>query len=177
MIKKSLVALAVTFSLVTFSGCGKKEIAQHEKVTINKGQVATKIAIGSNLDTLNLKDQFDKNGTISASTKKAVFAFTKPTGHLVIEYLNSKNEDFLAKNNIQVIADVSRIPSLILNYVVLSDLQKSKYQILMFLDEKVSAEYRNEKNPDSIMVVTLDNLKVTGVSFVTSLEDFKKEIE
>ncbi len=177
MIKKSLIVLAVTFSLVAFAGCGKKEIVQHEKMTINKGQVATKIAIGSNLDTLNLKDQFDKNGTISADTKKAVFAFTKPTGHLVIEYLNSQSEDFLAKNSIQVIADVSRIPSLILDYVVLSDLQKSKYQILMFLDEKVSAEYRNEKNPDSIMIVSLDNLKVTGVSFVTSLEDFKKEIE
>lgn len=177
MIKKSIAALAMTASMIVFTGCGSKEIVEHEKVTITSGEVAAKIAIGSNLDSLNLKDQFDKNGTINTNTKKAVFAFTKPTGHLVIEYINTQSEDFLTKNNIQVIADVSRMPSLIRNYVVLQDLQKSKYQILMFLDEAVSANYRNSKNGDSVMIVDLDNLKVTGVTFVSNLADFKKEIE
>ena len=75
MIKKSLLALSITTTLL-FTGCGNKEVTPHEKVTIENGQIAPKVVIGSNLE-LTLNDQFDKPHSIKADSKKVVFVFTK----------------------------------------------------------------------------------------------------
>ena len=169
----SATALAVT---LTLTGCGSKEVVPHEKVTIEKGQIAPSITVGSNIE-LALNDQFDKAHKIEESTKKVIFVFTKATGHLVKEFFNTKSEDFMQKRGIQFVADVSPMPSLILEYAALPDLKKHKYPIMLIRDEKISPEFKNEANKEAIMIVNLDKLKVTNVKFVSNINDFQSEIE
>ena len=176
MLKKTLIALALTGGMITFAGCGNKEVAPHEKVTIEQGQIAPKIAVGSNIE-LALTDQFDKAHKIEESTKKVIFVFTKATGHLVKQFFNTQSEDFMEKRDIQFIADVSPMPSLILEYAALPDLKKHKYPIMLIRDEKIAANFKNEANAEAIMIINLDKLKVTNVKFVSNINDFQNEIE
>lgn len=169
----SATALAMT---LTLTGCGSKEVAPHEKVTIEKGQIAPSISVGSNLN-LELNDQFDKAHKIEENTKKVIFVFTKATGHLVKQFFNTQNEDFMQKRDIQLIADVSPMPSLILEYAALPDLKKNKYPIMLIRDEKIAPNFKNEANSEAIMIVNLDKLKVTNVKFVSNINDFQSEIE
>jgi hypothetical protein len=175
MIKKSLLALSITTTLL-LTGCGNKEVAPHEKVTIEKGQIAPKIIVGSNLE-LSLNDQFDKPHSIKADTKKVIFVFTKATGHLVKSFFNTKDTDYLEKNSIQFVADVSPMPKVILDYIAIKDLKKHKYPIMLIRDENIAPNFKNEANSEAIMIVTLDKQKVTNVKFVSNINDFKSEIE
>jgi len=169
----SATALALTLAL---TGCGSKKVVDHEKVTIEKGQIAPKIVVGSNMD-LALNDQFDKAHKIEESTKKVIFVFTKATGHLVKQFFNTQSEDFMQKRDIKFVADVSPMPSLILEYAALPDLKKHKYPIMLIRDEKIAPNYKNDANSEAIMIVNLDKLKVTNVKFVSNINDFQNEIE
>jgi len=177
MIKKTLVALAIAGSMLAITGCGKKdEIVQHKMMTLESGDIAPKIKIGSNLE-IELKDQ---NGTIhqlTNSTRKVVFAFTKLTGHLITDFLATKDDNFLTKNEIFYAADVSRMPSIILDYAVLPGIKKLNYPMILLLDEAVADTYKSTENGESIMIVTLDKKKITKVAFVSNIEDFQTAIK
>ena len=69
------------------------------------------------------------------------------------------------------------MPSLILEYAALPDLKKHKYPIMLIKDENVAPNFKNEANSEAIMIVNLDNLKVTNVKFVSNINDFQNEIE
>ncbi len=177
MIKKTLVALAIAGSILAITGCGKKdEIIQHKTITLESGDIAPKIKIGSNLE-IELKDQ---NGTLhqlTDDTKKVVFAFTKLTGHLITDFLATKDNDFLIKNKMFYVADVSRMPSIILDYAVLPGIKKLNYPMILLLDEAVADTYKNTTNGESIMILTLNKKKVTKADFVSNIEDFQTAIK
>ena len=174
--KKNILTATVLAAMLTLSGCGNKEVTPHEKVTVEKGEIAPGIVIGKELK-VELNDQFDKPHTIKEDTKKVIFVFTKATGHLVKAYFNTKPVDFMEKNHIQFVADVSPMPKVILEYIALKDLKKHKYPIMLIRDEKIAPNYKNDANSEAIMIVNLNKQKVTGVKFVSNIEDFKSEIE
>ncbi|MCH9813778.1 MAG: hypothetical protein K0U47_07520 [Epsilonproteobacteria bacterium] len=176
-IKKEIVSTALITAMLTLTGCGDKEVIQKDKVTIQEGKIAPKINIGSTLEGLSLQDQFEKTHTLKESTTKVIFVFTKATGHLVNEYLKTQSEDFLEKRDIQFVADVSRMPSLIRKYVAMPDLQKSSYPIMLIMDEEVSAAYKSETHSESIMIVSLDKYIVKNVNFISTLNDLQQEVE
>ncbi len=174
--KLNILSAGAIALILTLSGCGNKEVAPHEKVTIEKGQIAPGLTVGSNIE-LSLNDQFDKAHKIEESTKKVIFVFTKATGHLVKQFFNTQSEDFMQKRDIQFVADVSPMPSLILEYAALPDLKKHKYPIMLIRDEKIAPNFKNEANSEAIMIVNLDKLKVSNVKFVSNINDFQNEIE
>lgn len=174
--KTKILATTILATTLTFTGCGSKEVVDREKVTIEQGQIAPKIVVGSNLE-LAVNDQFDKPQKIGENTKKVIFVFSKATGHLVKEYLKTKSEDFMQKRDIQFVADVSPMPSLILEYAALPDLKKHNYPIMLIRDEAIAPNYKNDANSDAIMIVNLEKLKVTNVKFVSNINDFQGEIE
>ncbi len=177
--KKSLLfSLFFITTLSLFVGCQSKvkdPTAKAEVVT--DGKISEEVTIGSKIDSFTLKDQFDKNQTLKSDTKKLILVFKKATGHLVKEYFNKKPVDFMEKNHIQMIADVSGMPSIILTMFALPDLKKHKYPIMLIKDEKLSKKFGNKKYSEKIWIVTLDNFVVKNVTFVTNEKDFDREIK
>jgi hypothetical protein len=58
---------------------------------------------------------------------------------------------------------------------ILPDLRKLKFPILLINNDKLSAEYSKGMNKEDIVVVTLDNLKITNIQNLkdaTELESF-----
>ena len=147
---------------LSFIGCSSKSDE-------NKN-VEAKLAVGKSLADLKLNDQNEKPTTLTQDTKIVFFSFAKPTGHACNEFLESKPANFLAEHKAVYVADVSAAPSLIKKMFVLPDLKELKFPILLINDDRLSAEYSKGMNKESIVVVSLDNLKITKIQ---NLKDAK----
>ena len=158
--KKILAILAIT---LLFLGCSSKS----EDTT----NVEAKLAVGKSLKDLKLNDQNEKPETLSADTQIIFFSFSKPMGHACNEFLESKPADFLAQHHAVYVADVSPAPSLIKKMFILPDLKELKFPILLINDDKLSAEFTKGMDKDSIVVVHLDNYKITKID---NLKDAKE---
>jgi hypothetical protein len=120
--------------LVLLSGCGGDKLENKEQVVVNKGTISSGIIIGKALEPFTFKDQFDKPISLDKTTKKVIFAFTKPTGHIMRVYMGLKKEDYLSKRDILFVADISGMPSIIAKMFAIPDMKESKYSILLIKD-------------------------------------------
>ena len=157
--KKIITALAIA---LLFLGCSSN--SQENK------NVEPKLAVGKSLATLHLNDQNEKPETIAPDIKTLLFSFSKPIGHACNAFLESKPTNFLAEHKAVYIADVSPAPTIIKKMFILPDLKDLKFPILLINNDKLSAEFTKGMNKDSIVVVTLDNLKITKIQ---NLKDAK----
>jgi len=175
--KKNLILwLVVLLSLLT-SGCSKKEIEDKKEVVITSGKISSAIVIGKELPIYEFQDQFDKKHSLNSNVKKVIFVFAKPTGHLMRVYLDAKETDYLSKRDIDFIADVSGMPSIIFKMFALPDLKESKYSIMIIKDKEESKLFRIEEQKNAIMIISLENKIVKSVKFVTNETDLKNEID
>jgi hypothetical protein len=175
--KKIKIIGLVLYLILLFNGCGDKKVEYKKKVTIDKGIISNGVIIGQKLKDYSFSDQFDKLHKLTNKVKKVIFVFTKPTGHLMRVYLSDKEEHYLSTRNIDFIADVSKMPSIIFKMFALPDLKDSKYPIMIIKDATKSKRFRNEKNKNSIMMISLDNKIVKNVKFVTTKADLKNELD
>ena len=153
------------FSTLFFIGCSSDKALEN---------VDAKLQVGKSLSTLKLNDQHKKPQTIPADTRFVIFSFSKPVGHMCNTFLASHSPDYLPKHHVVYVADVSPAPSIIKNMFILPDLEKLKFPILLINDDLLSAQYTKGINKDKIVVVYLDNLKITKISYVNDEKELEK---
>ncbi|MCJ7764594.1 MAG: hypothetical protein MUP09_01465 [Thiovulaceae bacterium] len=161
--KNVLLALIVA---VFFLGCSKGEPIA----------VESKIVVGNSLETLELNDQFGKPRSLSADTKKVIFAFSKDMGHMSNAFFDKKEPDFLAEHKAVFIADVSGAPSLIRSMFIMPGLKEFKHPVLVTEDEKVAASYCIQENSDKVMILDLDNFIIKNIRYATSEDELSKAL-
>jgi len=169
-----LVVAIFTLTLA-ISGCSNK-VEERPLVKVENGVIAPAIEAGKKFQIGTLKDQFDRTGNIDEDAKKVIMVFAKSTGHLVKDFLNTKPKSYLDERKVIFIADVSKMPSMIFEYVALPDLQKYKYPIYLILDESISKKFRNDRYKDYVMIIDLDKSIIKKVRFVTTTKDLEKII-
>ncbi|MEA3383813.1 MAG: hypothetical protein U9Q20_03930 [Campylobacterota bacterium] len=133
------------------------------------------IVLNKNIEQFELFNQFDKKQSIKQDTKKIIFAFKKASGHIVKDFLASKEAEYLSKRDALFVADVSAMPSVI-RWFVLDDLDKYNYSIILIEDDEISDKYKDEKNIEKILVVSLDNLKVIKIEHFDNVEDLESSL-
>ncbi len=163
MKKAIIMLLTATLFLV---GCSNNKELQ-EKAT-------AKLEKGKSLKDFQLKDQHGTLKQLPQDTKYVIFSFSKPTGHVCNEFLNSLPADYLAKHHAAYVADVSPAPSIIKNMFILPDLKKLKFPILLINDDQLSAEYSKGMKKDTIVVVVLNNMKIVDIKNLHTKEDLEK---
>ncbi len=171
--KRAILLTCMVFTLL-ISGCGDDKTANLETKKINV--LTQDIKVGEFFKNITIKDQFDKPKMLSGQTKKIIFVFTKKSGHTVKELLDSKSNDYLSKKNIAFIADISGMPSIIANMFAIPDLKKHKYSIMLIRNEDNAKKYENEKYKDYIIVVGLNNFKITSITLVGTAKNLEKII-
>ncbi len=134
-----------------------------------------KIEIGENFQSIKLKDQFDKIHQINKDTKNIIFTFKKSTGCQVKEFFSTLEKKFLSKRNALFVMDISKVPS-ILKFIVLSDLKKYKYPIVLLEDEKLNKNYITSENIDKIMLIKLDNLEIKDIKYFKTAIKLKEAL-
>ena len=159
--KKFLLGLLFAVMVV---GCSSKENTQN---------VEAKLVVGKSLSTMQLKDQHEVLKSIDNNTKIVFFSFSKPIGHTCNEFLSSKEPDFLQKHNAVYVADVSPAPSIIKNMLILPDLKKLKFTILLINDDILSAQFSKDMNKDTIVVAFLENKKIVKIKNLKTKDDLE----
>ena len=116
-----------------------------------------------------LPDQFDKPHEVSNNTKLLIFAFRKKDGHILREYLKSHEANLLEKNHAMFIADISKVPVIIRNMVILKDFKKSAFPVVIIYDKKISKLLNDNK--EKIVVMHLDNKKITKIEHFSTEQE------
>jgi len=120
--------------------------------------------VGSKLK-FKLPDQFNKPHTLNSDIKKVMFVFTKATGHIFKTFMADKDEKFLNKRSMVVVADVSGMPTIILNTFAMPDFQQSKYPVLLIYDKNMAKRLKEGKDTKKVVLLTLKNNKVTKIEY------------
>ncbi len=141
-----------------------------------KVDVEQKTVVGNSLETLKLNDQFEKPQTLSADTKKVIFAFSKDMGHMSNEFFDKQDANFLAEHSAVLVADVSGAPSLIRSMFIMPGLEEFKHTVLVIEDENVAASYRIDEHKEALMILDVNNFIIENISYVASEEELAKAL-
>ena len=136
--------------------------------------VFSSVIVNQQIKNFNLLDQFGNKYQISKTTNKLIFAFKKDSGHLVKDFLATKESKYLSKKDILFIADVSAMPSFIKFFVL--PITGYDYSIVTLDNDELSKYYKNEKFIEKIMIVTLNNLNVVDIKYLDNIIDLEREI-
>lgn len=134
------------------------------------------LKVGSDVD-FALPDQHDKLHTLSNNTKKVIFVFAKPTGHIVKQYLSTQPSNFLVSKDMLFVADISPMPVAIRNLMAVPDLKKSPFSVLLMFAPALTTPFFDESKKDKIIVATLDNKKITNVVYAANEKEFLEAIK
>ncbi len=130
--------------------------------------------IGSTI-AFTLPDQFDRPQHLSADTQKLIFVFTKPTGHIFRSWMAYHDTaDYLAQHKITAVADVSAMPTVILNTFAMPDFRKSKYSIELIYDKQMAARLKEGQAVDKVIIMSLDHGRVIAIDHAASVEEMNK---
>ena len=133
---------------------------------------ATTMATGESIE-FTLPDQFDKAHTLSEETKTLVLTFAKESSHVARDFLQTQDDDYLSSRNAYYIADISPMPTVIRNAFAMPDLKESAYPVILIYDGTIAAKFRDDAQKDSIMIVSLENKKITSVKFAEDADTLK----
>ena len=129
---------------------------------------ANSLTVGSNLPTLTVKDQFEKEFTIDAKIKTIIFSATKDESATIKDFLVTKDKNYLTTNNIAYVADITGMPSLISKFFALPKMKDYSFSIRL-IDQDNKALFPVEQ--DKIAIISLDNSKITDVKYIKTTED------
>jgi hypothetical protein len=136
--------------------------------------IANPLSVGSDVSSIKIQDQFEKENTISANIKTILFASDKETSDLLKDYLLSKDADILKRNNAVYIADISGMPSLISKFIAIPKMKKYPFSILL-LDDTNKNNFTKEEG--KIIVYTLENSKIINISKISKKEELESIIK
>jgi hypothetical protein len=111
----------------------------------------------------------------STLSKLLICSFGKETGKLISSYFNAQNADYLAKNDIKLIADVSSVPSLLRSTFILPKMKKYSFEILISTQSDFSDQFPPKE--DRLTVIKLENSVVQSITFVGNETELKGSIE
>jgi len=169
LIITTIAMLAVIAALIGF---GSKEIFDKEGYFAKSTNALT---VGSDID-FALPNQHDEIHSLQNDTKKVIFVFSKPMGHIVKNYLASQPKEFLPSKNMLFVADISPMPVAIRNFMAMPDLKKSKYSVLLIFEPTLAKPLLDEENKDKIIVATLENKKIASVTYAVTEKEFLEAI-
>ena len=140
-------------------------------------KVNAKLVVGKSLTNLTLNDQFGKAHTLSADTKKVIFAFSKDAAHTCNDFFVTQKPSYLSDNKTVFIADVSAAPSLIRSMFIMPGLKDFKHTVLILDNKAEAAPFRKDVENEKVVVVYLDNEKITAIKTLDTAKELQETIE
>lgn len=133
---------------------------------------ANEYKVGEKLEPINLKDQFNKEHNISKLPKTIVIAFEKESSYVFNEYMKNTNTNFLIKNNILFLADISQMPSFVTTTFALPKMRKYNYDVLLINEEDTAFKYPYKE--DKLTIIKLQNNTIQSINFASSVSELEK---
>lgn len=130
------------------------------------GLFADALKEGMPIQAPTIKDQFEKNVSITPQTKQIIIAYTKSQGDVMKAFLEA-NPNYLSENNALYLMDATTVPGIVMSMFMMPKFKKYTYAIGLLETEKDVAYF--PKKEDRMTVITLDNLNVTAIDFKEKL--------
>jgi len=143
----------------------------------NDASITPKLVVGKSLANLQLKDQFEKQHTISPDTYKILFVFNKASGHICNDFLKTQKVTYLQDHHTQFIADVSAAPSLIRSMFILPGLKDLKYPVLLLDSKELAAPYRKGMDSEKIAIVYIINDEIKEIKELSTAQELQQALE
>ena len=137
-------------------------------VLLGLSAFANSLTIGTDIPTLTVKDQFEKDHTVDANIKTIIFSATKTEGTTIKEFLLTKDKDYLTTNKAVYIADITGMPSLITKFIAMPKMKDYPFSVLL-IDEANKTLFPVKE--DMISIISLENGKVTDIKYVKSVAE------
>lgn len=144
-------AIIVSILFVSYSFCNTYEVSKK-------------------IDKFSLFNQFDKKVTIDENIKYMLVSFGKNSSETINDFIE-ENQGVLTKNNIVFIANISKMPSIIIKMFAIPKMRSFKHNILLVYDEN-NNNFKEKQN--YITLYKLDKLVVKKIDFLESKEDLQR---
>jgi len=133
------------------------------------------IDINATIEPFTLNDQFGVEHNIEVRPKFLICSFGKSTGKLISSYFDAKDKEYLNKYDIELLADVSGVPSLLRKTIVIPKMKKYSFEILLSDDKKFSKNFPQKE--DNLTVIKMENGVVKNIIYCSDEDELKDAIE
>lgn len=123
--------------------------------------------IGQQLEAQTFKDQFDKEGKLTATTKYLFFSASMQAGKVIKGAFNELGIDQkkLDQQNILYVSDIRAMPKAISEMFAIPKMKKYAFSVNFLEDDEKSANWPQKE--DALTIMVLDDLKVQKVQYFT----------
>lgn len=126
--------------------------------------LAQAAGVGDTLPALSLNDQFDRPHTLTTDVKRVYYTRDMAGSKLMKAVLEQNGQQRLDAQQAVALSDLSGMPGPIRNMMALPGLKKRSYAIWLDLEGSTATLLPNEA--DSVAVIDLQALRITGVQFI-----------
>ena len=133
------------------------------------------IDINTTIEPFILEDQFGTQHNIQVRPKILICSFGKNTGQLISEYFGEKGKDYLNQYDIELIADVSHVPSLLRKTMIIPKMKKYSFEILLSSDKTFSEQFPHKE--ENLTILKLENGVVKEIIYAKDADELKDAIE
>ena len=137
-------------------------------VLLGLSAFANSLTVGTDIPTLTVKDQFEKEHIIDANIKTIIFSATKTEGTTIKEFLLTKDKDYLTTNKTVYVADITGMPGIITSLIAMPKMKAYPFSVLLVDDSNKGLFPVKE---DMISIISLDSGKITDVKYVKTAEE------
>ncbi len=131
---------------------------------LNASIFAAELQVGDDLPTITLNNQHDKPVTVADDVQTLLFVVEKPAGSLLNEYLAKQANDFLSSKKAYFMADISGVPSLVIQMMALPTMRKRPWSALLAYSASELAFMPHQK--DHVTVMKIKAGKVADIRFI-----------
>ncbi len=133
------------------------------------------IDINATVEPFTLNDQFGVEHNVQVRPKILICSFGKSTGKLISDYFNARDKEYLTKHDIELMADVSGVPSLLRKTIIVPKMKKYSFEILLSADKSFSNQFPSKE--DNLTVIKMENGVVKEITFCSDKDELKDAIE
>ena len=126
------------------------------------------VKVGETFPSFVMVDQFDHNVTVEKGTKVLMVSFQKGVSSEIQEFLKRQEKGFLEKNNALYLADISAMPSFLINWFALPKMKKFNFKIALIYQENVADVIPRKE--DKVTLIKLDEQKIISIELVNPKE-------
>ena len=130
---------------------------------------------GQKVLPLSLPNQYGKTVTTATDTRVILYVPDKKASNILREFLDSKGSDYVPRQKMAVISDLSNAPSFVRTLFILPGLKAYAYDMLIIEEEFSPVIFESEL--EKVSVIAVDNGIQKSVQKAASKEELETMIE
>ena len=131
--------------------------------TLLTASLFAEFKVGDTFPKTVLEDQFEKSMEVKSSDKLVIMAFEKDVFIEISIFLKAQPKDFMAKEHMKYISDISAMPSFITSMFALPKMKKYPFSV-MLIEDDFGKQFNKEET--KVTLYKLKNRKITAIEFI-----------